>query len=247
MTYHILNGDALKEQFPESLSGEIIVARECLVDGNVEGESLAAFYKTRAKFLNENYGSCSDKEYQDKVVVEFKKVQTIIAKAEVNLWFEDDLFCQVNVWFVLWLLHTSRKQNSLYLVRPEKHTQYGFGGLSKAELIALYNNRILLKDLPQLAKLWVYYQRNDTQNLRATAKDLEPLYPYILTAVEAHIARSPKEGNWGRPQQALIEIMKTTGTQEFGPVFQEFCKKEAIYGFGDLYVRRLFDEINSNF
>ncbi len=36
--YHILNGDSLKEQFPENIQGDIIVARECLVDGNVKGK-----------------------------------------------------------------------------------------------------------------------------------------------------------------------------------------------------------------
>jgi len=35
--YHILNGDALKEQFPDRIKGKIIIARECLVDGNVTG------------------------------------------------------------------------------------------------------------------------------------------------------------------------------------------------------------------
>lgn len=35
--FHILNGDALKSQFPEQILGEKIIARECLVDGSVEG------------------------------------------------------------------------------------------------------------------------------------------------------------------------------------------------------------------
>jgi hypothetical protein len=29
----------------------------------------------------------------------------------------------------------------------------------------------------------------------------------------------------------------------FGTVFQEFCKRESIYGFGDLQVKRIFDEV----
>ncbi|WP_211277476.1 hypothetical protein [Nonlabens spongiae] len=41
--YHILNGDALKEQFPKTIPGKIIVGRECLVDGPVQGDSLSAF------------------------------------------------------------------------------------------------------------------------------------------------------------------------------------------------------------
>ena len=38
--YHILNCDSLKEQFPENIQGELLVARECLADGNVNDNSL---------------------------------------------------------------------------------------------------------------------------------------------------------------------------------------------------------------
>lgn len=51
----ILNGDALKELFPKNMDGEIIVARECLMVGNLEGEDLAEFFKNRARFIVENY------------------------------------------------------------------------------------------------------------------------------------------------------------------------------------------------
>ena len=52
--------------------------------------------------------------------------------------------------------------------------------------------------------------------------------------------------NAGRPIQSLITIMKELDTEEFGPVFREFNKRESIYGFGDLQVKRLFDEIINN-
>ena len=42
--YHILNGDSLKNQFPKSISGELIVARECLVDGNIQGEDIMNYF-----------------------------------------------------------------------------------------------------------------------------------------------------------------------------------------------------------
>ena len=92
-TFHILNGDALKSQFPEQILGEIIVARECLVDGTVEGLSLSDLYETRWQFLNDSYGYCSREIYFSETVSEFEKVQSIPPNSEVNLWFEDDLFC----------------------------------------------------------------------------------------------------------------------------------------------------------
>jgi hypothetical protein len=35
--------------------------------------------------------------------------------------------------------------------------------------------------------------------------------------------------------------MDELGTTDFGLIFKEFNKREAIYGFGDLQVKRLLD------
>jgi len=243
--YHILNGDSLKQQFPENIQGEIIVARECLVDGNVQGNSLAELFRSRAQFISRNYDGYDEKDYYEKTVLEFQKIQSISDHADINLWFEDDLFCQVNLWFVINLLRKSCPHYPTYLIRPKTHNQYGFGGLNKAELISVYENRFLLTELDELANLWVLYQNNDTENMLSTARDLANKYPFILPAVKAHIERIPTEGNIGKPSQSLIQIMEELETEEFGSVFKEFSKRESIYGFGDLQVKRLFDDIKN--
>jgi len=243
--YHILNGDALKQQFPESIEGEIIVARECLVDGDVRAHSLTELYKIRAEFIKSNYEALKE-DYYKKTVPEFDKILNIEEEAEVNLWFEDDLFCQVNLWFVANLLTQSHNSATIYLIRPEQHNQYGFGGLNTSTLTALYTNRQLLTATNKMAQLWDFYQKGDTEQLLNTASELEPRNPFIVTAVKAHVERVPTDGNLGRPIQSLIQIMDDLKTEEFGPVFKEFCKRESIYGFGDLQVKRLLDEIKKD-
>ena len=243
--YHILNGDALKEQFPGGIEGEKIIARECLVDGDVKGDDLTELYHSRAQFISNTYDGYSEEEYYEETVTEFKKIQGIRDGSEVNLWFEDDLFCQVNFWFVVHLLVESGTEASLFLVRPEKHTQYGFAGLNESELNAIYRNRIALSQADKIASLWKSYQNDNTEDLVKTAKELENLYPFILPAVKAHIERTPTGETPGRPTRSLASIMDELDTEEFGPVFKEFCKRESIYGFGDLQVKRLFDEIKS--
>jgi hypothetical protein len=244
--YHILNGDSLKEQFPESIQGEIIVAKECLVDGSVKGKSLTDFFNTRAEFISSNYDGYNEQDYFEKTVPEFQKMQNIPDNADINLWFEDDLFCQVNFWFVINLLSKSHQNNHFFLIRPKSHSQYGFGGLNKSELISIYENKLELTELDRLAKLWEYYQINDTEKLNKASRQLNNSYPFIFTAVEAHIERIPTNGELGRPSQSLLQIMKELETDEFGPVFREFNKRESIYGFGDLQVKRIFDEIKNN-
>ena len=243
--YHILNGDSLKEHFPDTIPGEIIVARECLVDGNVNSSNLAELFQVRAAFISNNYDGYKEQDYFDKTVPEFQKIQDIPEGADINLWFEDDLFCQVNLWFVINLLCKRNQNNQLFLVRPELHNQYGFGGLVQSELISLFEHRLKLIELDTLAQLWEFYQVNDIERLTETSAQLKNLYPFIYTAVQAHIDRIPANGNMGRPSQSLVQIMAELDTTEFGPVFREFCKREPIYGFGDLQVKRLLDELNA--
>lgn len=242
--YHILNGDALKEQFPKKIEGEIIVARECLVDGKVESEGLEGLFEVRAQFISENYnGSVSD--YYTQTVSEFEKIKNIPAKSEVNLWFEDDLFCQVNFWFVAHLIFHHLKEVEVFLVRPEVHTSFGFGGLSQDELAQVLRDKVMLKELDKIASLWNYYKNDEQERLLKVVNDLKDAYPFMVTAVKAHIERIPTKESPGRPTQVLIQIMRELKTTEFAPVFREFNKRESIYGFGDLQVKKLFDKINS--
>ena len=47
--------------------------------------------------------------------------------------------------------------------------------------------------------------------------------------------------NWSL--KSLKQIISELKTHEFDPVFKEFCQREAIYGLGDLQVKRMFDKI----
>ncbi len=242
--YQILNGDALKDQFPETIPGEIIVARECLVDGPVQGDTLTDFFNVRAKFIS-TFEDYSEQDYYQETKTEFIRMQEIPNDAEINLWFEDDLFCQVNLWFVIWLLHNSDHRN-IYIVRPDVHTQYGFGGLNTKELIKSYYNRKPFTDLETVSQLWENYKSNNTDGLFSIATELKDSFGFLLPAVQAHIDRLPSDGNPGRPKRALLGIMQELETDEFGPVFREFCSREPIYGFGDLQVKRMLDELTNS-
>lgn len=244
--YHVLNGDALKDQFPEEISGEIIVCRECLVDGSVSGNNLDELFETRAWFISQNYGHFEREDYFEKTVTEFKKTAEIPAAAEINLWFEDDLFCQVNLWFITYLLSQYQKNNALFLIRPQVHTRFGFGGLSKGELVSLFANKIPLQNAESIANLWTLFQSREGDALLDAALHLEADYPFMIPAVRAYLESLPADGLPGRPHRTLGQIMDDLNTTEFGPVFQEFSKREVIYGFGDIQVKRLYDQIISS-
>jgi hypothetical protein len=246
--FHILNGDALKEQFPDSFYGELIVARECLVDGDVSADSLDRLFELRAEYLSNAYDS-EKGFYHNEVIPEFKKIISLPEHSVIHLWFEDDLFCQVNLWFVSHLIHNFVTPSQVFLVRPHTDIQYGFGGLNSDGLENAFRSKVRLPvdEVKLFSSLWELYQgQNHAEILELAVKHSER-FPFLVDAAKANLERFPSDGSPGRPVQTLLDIMKETGSDEFGPVFREFHKRESIYGFGDLQVKRLFDELrNSN-
>ena len=124
--YHLLNGDALKEQFPAKITGKTIVFRECLVDGPVEAKAESTFFEKRILFLSQHYGAQGREEYHEVFLTELEKLNAIPNASPLFLWFEDDLFCQVNLWYSLHKLYKIGKTKSIFLVRPLAFSPYSF-------------------------------------------------------------------------------------------------------------------------
>ncbi len=241
---HILNGDALKDIFPASISGEQIIMRECLVDGSVAGDTLDGFFKTRAKYISETIPNVSKQDYFEQTVPELSKLLSIAQDTEINLWFEEDLFCQVNFWFCVHTLVNAGRWNNLYLVLPVKPNQYAFGYCSTDELEQFYKNRISIDNADLIAKLWTNYQSANFHEMRKVAEGLKEI-TCISRAVKAHIDRVPEDETKGLPYQTLKEIINELRTDEFAPVFKEFITRLPIYGYGDFQVQKLLKMIKN--
>src|SRR5688572_29409796 len=115
--YHILNGDCLAEQLSQTkINQDFIVCRECLMDGNLRSDNIADFWKIRSAYISDAY-QVSGKDYFKKTVSEFEKIINLPDHSEVCLWFENDLFCQVNMWFVISLL-SQKPTLKIYRIFP---------------------------------------------------------------------------------------------------------------------------------
>lgn len=245
MVYNILNGDSLACSFPDSkIEGHIIVVREGLIDGNLSGDNLHDFWQSRAKYMG-----LTETEYHDNVVKEFEKIMNAPDDSEFNLWFEYDLFCQVNSWFVVSVINSlSIKKkvyavNTSYLDKTSKQFWNGFGSANSSELLHCFADRILLNDVDlQLAEdLWIAYKVGNLDELTRLAKKQSSAFPYLQEVTRAHVDRFPKQGK-GRPERVIEEITKNIST-DFNAVLKEFWNKESIYGFGDTQVKYLYDKV----
>jgi hypothetical protein len=240
MIFHVLPGDAIAETFRTAdINGKIITCRECLVDGDLGGDSLDEFWNTRADFISSTYGG-NREEYFDNVAAELTKLRSSNAGDEVNLWFEYELFCQTNYWFVLSLLRGTEADvfRVSPIVRDDADKWKGFGRLSAKDLELCYAARIPLTgwDIEHGSALWQAFRENDADQLRNLTQTESGAFPMLTETIEAAIAKDE------RPQAILSEIIEE-GTQGFDEVFRKFSDRAGVYGYGDTQVKRLLENL----
>ncbi|HEY0059022.1 MAG TPA: hypothetical protein VGB56_07785, partial [Flavisolibacter sp.] len=138
MTYHVLDGDALAERFSAlQLPGDMVIVRECMIEGDLSGGNLEEFYQRRAAYLERTYKE-SGRNYQDEVISELAKITSAPAGSQVNLWFGYDLFCFANMLFVLSLIEPWSGDKQVCVVYPShlsgNDVWLDFGGATAAQL-----------------------------------------------------------------------------------------------------------------
>lgn len=242
MELHILNGDALAEQFP--LQGEIVVCREAMIDGPVNADTEETFWRDRAKFIAKQFNTSVD-EYHRLVVDELNKIKQSNANT-FTLWFEHDLFCQTNLWFVADFIIRHRPLSKIFIAMPNPDNDAnwaGFGNMSSHDLTACYNNRILVSNHDQHLAILLLdaYRKDDGVKLKELSRIASSCFPKLEEVCQAHLDRTSATQ---RPQRKLQSIL-ANGATDFSHIFNEFKTTEAIYGFGDLQVKRLLREISS--
>ena len=247
-TFHILNGDSLFQCWPQEIDGNVIIMRECLIDGDVRGEiggdDLTDFYHNRANYLS-SYDEIDGNDYFQLSAQQIDKIRKIPKNATIYCWFEHDLFCQTNFWFVIRLLSKYHQHTHVSLVQPNTGNEYSFAHMNNQELIEAFNNGYLLSQQVRetLSKLWDAYQQYRLSEMLALAENLPTELSFVIDAVNAQIAREPDKEGLGYPERQLLTIMRELKSQDFPTVFKAFTHRAGIYGFGDLQVKRMFDDV----
>ena len=169
---HITNGDMFTSRLNTlDLKGDIITWREMLCEGktlsNVGSES---FWKTRFEFLNKHY-RVSKSWFVEKTLKEYRSLCNHKQQDHIVLWFEYDLFCQVNMLAVLSWLKSHRRHAEISLVCSGREDNsgklYALNELSTEKLLELYENRITLTqdDIEFADYVWQLYCSDNPMRL----------------------------------------------------------------------------------
>lgn len=235
-SFNILNGDYLADQLKKTaIDGEIIICREALVTGPLQADNLEDFWKIRSGFISKEYKA---EDYFDKTFPEFEMILNIPDNSEVNLWFEDDLFCLVNLWFCLNLL-PENKDLKIYRIFPKTTKENNWKGFSVSDQFDLeesLKSRVLFQqeDIQLGINLWKAYQNNDRKSLKQLSENQSDCFHFLKEVIDSYLNIKP---------EIFIKNLIENGTTDFNTLFEKFQNELGIFGFGNLQVKSIYDKI----
>ncbi|WP_183576609.1 DUF1835 domain-containing protein [Mucilaginibacter sp. X5P1] len=241
---HILNGDAMLNSFEQTgIEGDVMVWREVLSEGPLE-ENIASgsFWRKRSEWISRGFDEKPD-AYEEKIINELSKLSE--PYHEIDLWFEFDLHCQVNMLGVILMLskQTDLSAPAVYLICPDSYPGMddfrGMGELDEAQLEYLYDNiRVQLgePDFVIAAEAWNYYVNSDATQLQNWLNETNywgNLHS-LKKALQAHVKRlEVNETGLNYIEQKLFDIYDS-GITTRPEIYQVFWQTGQIYGMGDM-------------
>ena len=257
---HITNGDYTTNYLKKlNFSGEFITWREMLCEGKTTADvGSENFWKNRYDFFKTAY-KLSKQNFIDYTVKEYRNLCNKKSQKEIVLWFEYDLFCQINMIAVLSWIKQYRKGYNISLVSSGKVGNYknmfAIPELNEKQIQNHYNNRIELTqdDIEYADYIWQLYCSDSPLRLETIYK-FNPMSPfqYLASAIEAHLKRFPSlENGLNRIENNILETAINKKPTSKKQLINELLKEEDVYGFGDLQyenkiaeLRRLFHSFN---
>lgn len=238
MIYHVLPGDSLVKEFGKTgLEGKVIVCREVLIDGPIDADELHEFWDQRARYILAEHGD-DEIEYHEKVAAELILLTEVESDEEVNLWFEYELFCSVNMWFCLSLL--AETQATVYRIEPigldvaKRWDGFGYFDADDLRACAELRTKLTAADIELGRDLWNAYRHGDHTALRELSQTESAAFPYLAEVAAAAIDQDIEPNE-------VVRSITAAGETDFAKIFAEFKKRAGVYGYGDVQVQKLLD------
>jgi hypothetical protein len=240
---HIHNGDSTANMMGEAeFPGEHLAFREALALGPTPQTTMQnEWLDVRANYLAAGSGLETDKVRAD--LVRLDEALNTIADAEVTLWFEHDLLCQINLSYLLARFArqgTNGARLNLICIGeyPGIKNFRGLGELTAAQMAGLFDTRHEVTDAEKrLAEAaWSAYCSPDPRAVeQLIARDTSAL-PYLKNALLQHLARFPSTRNGlSHAENRLLKFI-ADGETEFTRLCRKFFDAEPAYGLGDYAV-----------
>ncbi|MCK0189259.1 DUF1835 domain-containing protein [Arenibacter sp. F20364] len=252
---HITNGDILTNKLSTlKLDGEIITWREMLCEGKTETNvGSESFWKTRFEFLNKNY-KVSKSWFIDKTLKEYRTLCNHKQEDRIILWFDYDLFDQINMLAVISWLKTHRPYAEISMVSSEEEENtidlLGLGELTDDQLRKLYTKPTLLTqdDIEYADYVWQLYCSDNPIRLE-NLKDFDSFqFSHLSGAIEAHLMRFPTIRNGlNEVENNILRLARSAKPKTKLELLNTVLKNQGRYGFGDTQYERVITKLKPLF
>ncbi len=227
---HIHNGDVVAAAAKRAnIPGEHFAYRESLVTGAVlPGD---AWIETRARALSEAHQQ-DLLRVRTELVEQEQALDRAVARGEVVLWFEHDLYCLVHLIYLLQRLPEAR----LSLV----WCPFPLSENEERGLHLLFESREAVTPamITIARKVWRAYTSPDPTALNDWLRRDTPDFPFLRDGMALHASRFPSDinGLGAIEQRTLAHI--ASGFTDFAAIFDHISTEVPRFGFGDTEIFR---------
>jgi hypothetical protein len=245
---HVTNGESAADTLRQTaLGGAVLAWQDTLHEGPVPALARQELLRTRASFLAEcGWGSrqalLSSLERRDRQLLD-----ALRNEVPVVLWFEHDLYDQLQLLDVLSLAHAEEVAPELIVVGsfPGKPSFAGLGELPADELETLWpsRRRAATAELQSAAEAWAALRAREPTALAEWATRETPELPFLAPALRRLLEElpSPADGLSRTERQALQTV--AAGAQSPPSAFVAAQRLEEAPFLGDAWFYRALSSL----
>jgi len=232
---HITNGDAAADRIrPLGLEGEILPWRDVLHEGPVPAPaSLDSLRPLRARFLASGSSGSAAADIARSLEERDRRLGRAIAEEEIALWFEHDLYDQLQLAQVLDAVAvrtSSVPMHPLMLVQADDY----LGCLEMRPLRKLWEERSPATEaqLDAAQRVWRAFSDPDPRAIEAVLDQVGAL-PYMRAALLRHLEEFPStQTGLSRSERQALEVL-AEGPRKFRELFPATQAREEAKFLGD--------------
>ncbi|MCQ0112695.1 hypothetical protein SAMN04487906_2553 [Zhouia amylolytica] len=252
---HITNGDSFTSYLEKlGIQGDIITWREMLCEGKTTTDvGSEHFWRNRYDYLKNTY-KISKERFVEFTLKEYRRLCNQKSQREIVLWFEYDLFCQVNMIAVLSWLHKNRKGVPVSLVcsgiEDASDKLFGLSELPGNHLKKLFKERIRLTidDIEYADYIWQLYCGDNPIQLYSAIQQNSSQLKYLTPALLTHLHRFPTvENGLNELENKTLQSARNFKIKSKEELIRHMLNDQGYYGFSDLQYKKLITNLRPLF
>jgi hypothetical protein len=244
---HITNGDVFTNKLKTlNIPGEIITWREMLCEGKTESNvGSESFWKTRFEYLNKNY-KVSKAVFIEKTLKEYRSLCNHKSEDQIVLWFDNDLFCQINLLAVISWLKTHRKYAEISLVSYSKEKITDLSTLSEEKLLNLYKKKTILTqdDIEYADYVWQLYCSDNPIRLENLSDFKNYNFKNLENSIQAHLKRFPSIKNGlNEMENNMLQLAMDKKYSSKNVYIKTLLQNQGVLGFSDTQYQKAISRL----